>query len=295
MPLSTEQLPALLDALPDPLFVLSESGRYLGVYGGSDTGFYHDGRHLVGQTLQAIMPAEKAAAILEQIATSLEEGRLLKVEYPLAASEVKGLEEADGPDDIIWFEGHVQPFPGRIDGERAVIWIARNISERRALEQKLREASLMDPLTHTFNRRKLIEELGRRFEERRRYGEPSAVLMLDVDHFKQINDRHGHSMGDEVLRALAETCRGQLRAGDLLTRFGGEEFVILLPHVEAPRAQEIAERLREEVARSEPRITVSIGVSEIREGDPHFEAALKRADDALYEAKRAGRNRVVVN
>ena len=295
MPLSAAQLPALLDALPDPLFVLSESGRYLGVYGGSDTGFYHDGRHLVGQTLRAVMPADKAAEILRQIAVSLEEGRLLKVEYPLAASEVKGLEGADGPDDMIWFEGHVQPFPGRIDGERAVIWIARNISERRALEQKLREASLLDPLTNTYNRRKLIDALGQRFREFRRYGDPCAVLMLDVDHFKQINDQYGHSVGDEVLCALADTCRGHLRADDLLSRFGGEEFVILLSHTGTSGAEEVAERLREEVARSELRITVSIGVSELRADDPHFEAALKRADDALYEAKRAGRDRVVAD
>ncbi len=295
MPLSTEQLPALLDALPDPLFVLSESGRYLGVFGGSDVGFYHDGRHLVGQTLQEIMPAEKAAEILKQIATSLEQNRLLKVEYPLASSEVRGLEGADGPGEMIWFEGHVQPFPEPIDGERAVIWIARNISERRQLEQQLRDASVIDPLTHVYNRRKLSAELRRRFEEFRRYGEPSAVLMLDVDYFKRVNDQYGHSAGDDVLRMLADTCRGQLREGDLLSRFGGEEFVILLPHIGVGPAREIAERLRQEVSRSEARVTISIGLSEIRAEDTHFEASLKRADDALYEAKRGGRNRVAVN
>lgn len=295
MPLSTEQLPALLDALPDPLFVLSESGRYLGVFGGSDTGYYHDGRHLVGLTLSEVMPADKAADVLGQVATSLRENRLLRIEYPLAASDVKGLENADGPDDVIWFEAYVQPFPERIDGERAVIWTARNISQRRRLEEQLREASLIDPLTHAFNRRKLVEELQHRFEEFQRYADRSAVLMLDIDHFKRINDEFGHSRGDAILRHLADTCRRQLREGDLLTRFGGEEFVIVLPHLGIDGARHMAERLREEVARAESPITVSVGISELRADDTHFEAVLKRADDALYAAKRAGRNRVAVN
>lgn len=298
MPLTIEHLPAILDALPDPLFVLSESGWYLGVYGGTDTDYYHDGSHLVGCHLDDMLPAEKAAEVLRQIATSLREQRMLKVEYQLAAAEVDGLEDADGPAEAIWFEGHIQPLPVSIDGERAVIWIARNISARKQLEDRLREASLVDPLTGTFNRRKLMHDLDQHFQELQRYGHPCALLMLDIDHFKQVNDQFGHAVGDEALRSMVGVCKNHLRVNDLLARFGGEEFVVLLPNTRMEEARETAERLRSQVAGAvglgagKP-VTISVGVAQMNAADASFEAAIKRADDALYQAKRSGRNRVV--
>ena len=300
MSLPMELMPAVLDALPDPLFILSESGCYLAVYGGSDLGYYHDGRTLVGCRVTDVMPADKAREVLEQIRRSLQENRLRKAEYPLAAREVKGLESADGPSDMLWFEGHIQPLAEPIDGERAVVWVARNITPRKELEEQLRRASVIDPLTGAFNRRKLLEVLAERFAAHRRYGEACAVVMIDVDHFKQVNDRYGHSVGDEALVALVDIGRGILRENDLLARFGGEEFVLVLPQTDLDHARRVAERFRlaviEQLPMQYPDIptfTVSQGVAVMRSDDASHEGALNRADDALFEAKRQGRNRVV--
>ncbi|WP_322522149.1 diguanylate cyclase [Guyparkeria halophila] len=300
MSLPAELMPAVLDALPDPLFILSASGRYLAVYGGSDPGYYHDGRSLVGQYISDVMPADKASQVLDQIQRSLEENRLLKVEYPLAATEVKGLESADGPAEMLWFEGHIQPLAEPVDGERAVVWVARNITPRRELEEQLRLASVIDPLTRLFNRRKLLEVLAERFAAHRRYDEACAVVMIDVDHFKQVNDRYGHSVGDEALLAVSNIGRGMLRENDLLARFGGEEFVLVLPQTDLEHARQVAERFRRAVIEhlsmhypDIPPVTVSLGVAAMREEDVSHEGALNRADEALYEAKRRGRNRVV--
>ncbi len=300
MSLSAELMPAVLDALPDPLFILSESGCYLAVHGGNDPGYYHDGRALVGRYVKDVMPADKASEVLEQIRRSLAENRLLKVEYPLAAREVKGLESADGPRDMLWFEGHIQPLAEPVDGERAVVWIARNITPRKELEEQLRQASVIDPLTGTFNRRKLLEVLAARFAAFRRYGEDCAVVMIDVDHFKQVNDRYGHSVGDEVLIAIAEIGRGILRENDLLARFGGEEFVLVLPQTDIDHARRVAERFRRAVIEGLgsrfpdiPTVTISQGVAEMRDEDFNHEGVLGRADEALYEAKRRGRDCIV--
>ncbi|MFP4252505.1 MAG: diguanylate cyclase [Guyparkeria sp.] len=300
MSLPAELMPAVLDALPDPLFILSESGRYLAVYGGNDTDHYHDGRALVGRRVDEVMPPEKAAQVLEQIRRSLRENRLIKVEYPLAAHEVKGLESADGPGEPLWFEGHIQPLAKQVDGEWAVVWIARNITPRKELEERLRLTSVLDPLTGLFNRRKLLEVLIERFAALRRYGEPCAVLMIDVDHFKQVNDRYGHSVGDEVLLAVADIGRRILRQNDLLARFGGEEFVLVLPQTDLEHARQVAERFRRTLIDGLstdfpdiPPVTVSQGVAVMRADDVSHEDSLRRADQALYEAKRQGRNRVI--
>ncbi|MFO7809088.1 GGDEF domain-containing protein [Guyparkeria sp.] len=300
MSLPAELMPAVLDALPDPLFILSESGCYLAVYGGNDPSYYHDGRTLIGQYVEDVMPADKSRQVLDQIRLSLEEGRLLKIEYPLAAQEVKGLESAEGPPEMLWFEGHIQPLPEPVDGERAVVWIARNITPRKELEEQLWLASVIDPLTGLFNRRKLLEVLADRFSGCRRYGEACAVVMIDVDHFKQVNDRYGHSVGDEVLIAISDIGRRMLRENDLLSRFGGEEFVLVLPHTDIDHARQVAERFRCAVIEGLnthfpdiPPVTISQGVAAMRDGDVSHEGALHRADEALYEAKRRGRNRVI--
>ncbi len=300
MSLDLEQLKAVFSALPDPIFILTESGCYAGVYGGEDPRFYHDGSGLVGKSLYDVLPTDKADWIMQQIADSLREGRLCTVEYGLAGNDVEGLEGAQGPSGEIWFEGRIYPLPFEVNGERAVVWTARNITQRHQLEEELRQLSEHDVLTGACNRRRLMIELEERFNEFRRYGEPISVLMLDLDHFKQINDRYGHAAGDEVLIGSVAACISQLRDVDIFARFGGEEFVALMPHTPLDNARQIAGRLRESVAQAsyhfngdEVHVTVSIGCSAFDKDDAHFESVLKRADDALYTAKDQGRNRVI--
>lgn len=164
---------------------------------------------------------------------------------------------------------------------------------------RLREIADTDPLTGIANRRS-IEWRGRRaFAHALRTEVPLAVVLLDIDHFKQVNDTHGHQAGDTVLVRLAQTCRQVLRQGDSIGRIGGEEFVVLLPGAEIGPARDIAECLRDAVAALRfdavapgLAVTVSLGVTVSQAGDREFGTLVERADRALYQAKAAGRNQV---
>jgi diguanylate cyclase (GGDEF)-like protein len=297
MNLTLDKLLAVVSALPDPVFILTESGKYAAIFGGGDVNYYHDGSGLAGSSLYDVLPADKADAFLAQVKKALREKRLIVTEYGLAGSDVEGLDTEHGPEGEIWFEGRVQPLPFLIDDEQAVVWTARNITQRYRLEEELRRRSETDELTGAGNRRKLIEELELKYREFRRYGTPLSLLMLDVDHFKRINDQYGHVVGDEVLRDLVDCCKQQLREVDLFSRFGGEEFVALLPHTGLDEASETAERLRQAIEQNVTpageatiQVTISIGVSTLGQEDRSYESVLTRIDDALYEAKRAGRN-----
>jgi diguanylate cyclase (GGDEF)-like protein len=165
--------------------------------------------------------------------------------------------------------------------------------------QRLRELSNRDPLTGVANRRCFLEQLEAELARYKRFGSPVAVLMLDIDWFKRVNDTHGHAMGDAVLRHLAELTKGRLRGIDLFGRLGGEEFGILLPGTDGPGAWQFADRFRRDVAETPIKscagtipITISIGVAELAQGDATADGVLARADAALYRAKEGGRNRV---
>lgn len=164
-------------------------------------------------------------------------------------------------------------------------------------EEKLKILAREDPLTKTFNRRHFMELAEAEWERASRYGAPLSLLLLDVDHFKRINDRHGHAVGDQLLVGMADALQASLRKPDVLARFGGEEFVVLLPETPRERAWQVAERLREAIPQASANlvpggVTVSIGVSHVGSGAPDLEALLGQADRALYAAKQTGRNRV---
>jgi diguanylate cyclase (GGDEF)-like protein len=174
------------------------------------------------------------------------------------------------------------------------------MNKERADASAERLASL-DPLTGAYNRRTFHEAAERTLALARRAGQPLSIIMIDIDHFKDLNDQHGHRLGDEVLRVLAEVIRTQLRKEDLLTRFGGEEFCVMLPQVPGPGAVVVAGRIRKAVCAEPIRIdghempvTVSAGVAaRLDEGPESLEDLLGRADQALSLAKNRGRNRVV--
>jgi len=169
-------------------------------------------------------------------------------------------------------------------------------------QAELKRLARTDPLTGTLNRLALDEEAERLFRRSAGHGGECAVLMIDVDHFKVINDRYGHAGGDVVLMALAARIGEHLRHGDVLGRVGGEEFLMLLPDTGMNEATLVAEGLRTSIEDmrtnldGEPqRVTISIGVAVREPTDPKFGVLIRRADRALYSAKRAGRNRVAVS
>lgn len=183
--------------------------------------------------------------------------------------------------------------------------VKRDIAERNLLADKLRELATTDELTGICNRREANRLLKQETMRFRRYSNPVAVLLLDIDYFKSVNDTHGHQIGDEVLKWVAAKLCASVRTVDLAARFGGEEFIVILPETNSADALAIAERTRQSIAEKpfiqelpdaqtiDISITVSIGVAEA-ENNNSEEEMIEAADEALYQAKRAGRNRVVL-
>lgn len=187
---------------------------------------------------------------------------------------------------------------GRNVGFRASI---RDISDRKALQQQLELLASTDPLTGVLNRRRFFHTAEAELYRARRYDRPLVLALVDIDHFKRINDGFGHAVGDDTLKTLAHAFANRLRRSDLFARFGGEEFVLLLPETQLGDGLRLCERLRQMVEtirlqipdRAEPfGFTVSIGVADLQHEGDSLNQLLARADAALYKAKRDGRNQV---
>lgn len=193
---------------------------------------------------------------------------------------------------------NVQTYAGPIvlDGRRLMLCVIHDITEQERLKQELQQAALRDPLTGLWNRRHLLQQLEQAQAGKRAHDLDFSLLLLDVDHFKDINDRYGHIAGDEVLVALAYALQLRLRDGDTLCRWGGEEFVVLLPQTRLDRALQLAESLRATVEQLQrpalPAVTVSIGVVQHLRGES-MDELIVRVDAALYQVKSAGRNAVL--
>jgi diguanylate cyclase (GGDEF)-like protein len=186
--------------------------------------------------------------------------------------------------------------------EAIAVQAALAIANARLYQQTL-ELSFTDPLTGVPNRRQLFLRLENELSRSLRFGEPVSLLMIDLDHFKRINDEHGHTVGDGVLRGVALALRRSVRKIDIVARYGGEEFCVVLPRVGKPEALEVAEKLRRGVAKTSVpgpegqgplSVTISIGVATVGVDADDVAALIEKADGALYEAKRLGRDRVAM-
>lgn len=202
---------------------------------------------------------------------------------------------------VIWVETNARvrpPYPRHPDAK--VEGVLSDITERKRMLEELRYLAVTDSLTGLHNRRHFLELCERELCRARRYRLEIALLMLDADEFKPINDTYGHDMGDEALRWIARLCQAHLRQVDVLGRLGGEEFAVLLPQTGLQDACEVAERLRRAIAQAALpltdgrvlRFTVSIGVCAFAAQTVVLQDLLKAADQALYAAKRNGRNQV---
>ena len=187
-------------------------------------------------------------------------------------------------------------------GDGCLLVMATDITDRMQLVGELHELARTDVLTGLPNRRAFIESIETEFRRCCRFGLVAAVLMIDIDHFKQVNDARGHEAGDQALASLGGILKKLARATDLPARFGGEEFVLLLPETDLEGGVEMAERIRSAVALHQVDslvgkfgFTVSIGAAVLTHHDQHWSAAIRRADQGMYKAKASGRNAVVAS
>ncbi|WP_172835832.1 GGDEF domain-containing protein [Marinobacter sp. es.042] len=227
----------------------------------------------------------------EQVKVALEKEESFSLEYEITRK--------DGCRIWVWERGRgVQEEDGSLHLEGIIL----DISDRKVLETELEQMATRDPLTGLLNRREMSRVLDEELQRSRRYQRPMAVLWVDFDHFKDVNDTYGHAAGDSVLRSISRLLLASVRSVDSIGRFGGEEFVIVLPEMDLEEAQETAERLRRKVA-EEPQplgngeavpLTISVGVAVYPDHGQTASTLCAAADKAMYLAKDRGRNCVAM-
>ena len=201
---------------------------------------------------------------------------------------------------IVWISTNAFVRYG-VDGQPIYIeGVARDVSARRLMEEQLTALTRTDALTETFSRRYFMDKSEAVIELMRRYQRPASMMMMDLDHFKNINDQYGHHVGDLALIAFTQACKKEIREADIFGRLGGEEFALMLPETTIQKAEILAERIRVATADiSIPfekhiiKFTVSIGLVQLDKDDMSLDTVIRRADKAMYLAKDKGRNTVV--
>lgn len=189
-----------------------------------------------------------------------------------------------------WLEQNIIP----IKDEKGEVVSYMSVGVDITAKKELEKLSITDKLTNIYNRRKLDEELNSEFVRAQRYQHPLSLLLMDIDFFKKINDTYGHQTGDYVLQTLAKVLKQNIRSSDIVGRYGGEEFMVIVPDTKIDEAWQLAEKLRQSVEQFSfdevNKVTISIGVSQLNMQDNRSEEIIKRADEALYKAKEEGRN-----
>ena len=242
----------------------------------------------------------------EHLSIFFAEGSVERVDQLLADARRRGSTETEGwlkrrDGTQRWADTVITALPDATGGVSGFVVVSRDMSDRKRLDDELRRLATTDPLTGAFNRRWGAARLEDAIERNRRDGTPVSVLMMDIDHFKTINDTFGHDAGDAALCAFVDACTKALRADDPLVRWGGEEFLAILTGSRMAAAAAVADRIRVSVASATVEtadgtpiaMTVSIGVAGADDGDG--DDLIRRADKALYQAKSNGRNRVVLS
>lgn len=279
------KLQAFINALPNLSFVYDEVGHYLEVLSSQPELLRATTEELKRHTIHEIMPVDVGIEMMNVIHRTIETGETQVMEYKLNVM--------DGNDH--WFEGRCALMEKDDAGHGKVIFIATEISERIQLYQEVQRLATYDPLTNCLNRRQFLILANQELHRSLRYRRSLSILMIDIDHFKGINDLYGHAVGDTVLCSLVDVIKSNLRSVDMISRHGGEEFIILLPETTKEMAFQVADRLRIAVENMEVlssdhmiSLTVSVGISSLdldTDQGESIEMLIHRADQAKYDAK----------
>ncbi|HEY0666115.1 MAG TPA: diguanylate cyclase [Gallionella sp.] len=287
-----ERFSLALDHIPTYIYMKDRQRRYVYANRATLDLFGCTADELRGSDDTRFFPPETVAQIHEIDTRVLERGE---------DSAEKVVSPGEGDRRRVYWEIKTPIYQG---DDKTRIWglcgISTDITERELLKEKLEQQAQQDYLTGLSNRRHFLEQGEVELSRTQRYGSTLSLFMIDIDHFKDINDSHGHKAGDIVLQRLSEVMRETLRTVDIIGRIGGEEFAILLPETDRQEAAEVADRLRECVAATEVvleagmplHFTISVGVTTLTEKDVNLDIMLNQADQALYRAKEGGRNRV---
>jgi diguanylate cyclase (GGDEF)-like protein/PAS domain S-box-containing protein len=285
------ELQATLKALPDHLFEFSGDGHYRAIHSQRLDQLARNPQLLQDRRVHEILPQDAADTCMAAIQAARETGRSHGMEYRL-----------DVPAGTLWFELSVVRKPTVPGEEERFIAIARDISERKEAEDAIRHLAFHDTLTGLSNRRLLMERLERALGVSQRKGAHGALMFLDLDQFKQLNDTHGHEMGDLLLQEVARRLQQSVRAVDTVARLGGDEFVVLIQDLSADRldahhhAQAVGHKILANLnepyhLRDAPHTTTpSIGITLFLGEHTAPGELLKQADTAMYQAKARGRN-----
>ncbi|OAN56011.1 hypothetical protein A6A04_10660 [Paramagnetospirillum marisnigri] len=284
---------ALLETLPIPIFARNRHGDFVTCNKAYERFFGTAKEEMTGRTVFDMFPGDLAQsyAAADQDVLSGRGNRTYEIEVP----------HADGSRrNVVIDKACYADANGAAAG---IVGTVVDITEREELERELRRLATTDPLTGVGNRRHFLNLAEAELSRVHRHDRKLSVVTFDIDHFKRINDGHGHGVGDDAIRAVAEACVSALRDIDVVGRMGGEEFAVLLPETDLAAAEEVARRLHDRIGEIRLHtekgngplcISASFGVSEVADTDQTIDCALRRADAAMYEAKEGGRDRVVV-
>ncbi|MBW8185471.1 GGDEF domain-containing protein [Shewanella nanhaiensis] len=283
-------LQVLVDTMPVPIFYKDRKGCYLGCNRAFEEFIELPRDELIGRNVYQLYDKELADVYAAADRELMEKPG--KQVYEKQIRTLKGLTR--------FVKFHKTSFVDSQQNVAGIIGIIFDITEQKRLEMQLVRHATYDDLTGLLNRREGLNRVSERYELAKRTAEPFSLLMMDVDHFKRVNDQHGHLVGDKALKFIAELLRGVIRQEDILIRYGGEEFMLLLINVDEALALELAESCRFELARRTMKVgkhqeisfTLSIGLSSYRE--QVLTELIHEADTALYEAKNRNRNNVCI-
>jgi len=281
-------LDTVLNNIPAYVYIKDEERRFLYANSKLSALFERPITEIVGQLETAILPEDIAAHFHESDAKVFKTNSIQRIEETAI--------------DNVGSTSHYLSVkaPITINNKSALIGFSTDVTELYKLKEQFQQQANTDYLTNLYNRRYFIEQAEREFTRSQRHALPLAVLSIDIDHFKYINDTYGHQFGDKILIDISKQLLQGIRQEDIVARIGGEEFAIMLPNTTQNEGTSLAERIQQKlqdhdfsVTTDDLKVTVSIGITVLSETDTCFDELLLRVDNALYKAKNKGRNQVV--